>query len=149
MDFTAFTTADDEADYLKQSVAITPEALQEEFTRVPSDMAYWGERFAEATGRALKAYHARKMAYAEALLRIKGVAKLSGNKLTEADAAAQAEVDPAYQLAVLEEAEAEAGKVAAKTRFDSVVAKKDMVVSIGATQRAEMGPHGLRKNDSY
>jgi hypothetical protein len=147
--YTALTNASDEGDYLRQSVEITPEALQEEFTRIPSDMAYWGERYAEATGEALRAYHGRKFAYAEALLQHKAACKLNGIKMTEAEVAAQAEVDPAYQTAVLREAEAEAAKVAAKTRFDAVVAKKDMVVSIGATQRAEMAPHQLRKHTDY
>lgn len=148
MDFTAFTTAENEAEYLHQSVDITPEALQEEFRRIPADMAYWGERYAEATREALRTYAGRKLAYAEALLRVKGQAKVTGGKLSEAEAAAHAETDPMYQQAVLDEVEAEAAKVAAKTRFDAVVAKKDMIVSIGATQRAEMAPHQLRK-DSY
>lgn len=149
LDFTAYTHADDEASYLKESVGITPEAISEEFIRTPSDMAYWGERYAESVTRALRAYHDRKRAYAEALLTVKGLAKANNEKLTEADAAAKAEVDPSYQAAVVEEAEAEGAKAAAKTRFDAVVAKKDMIVSIGATQRAEMAPHQLRKNNDY
>lgn len=148
MDFTAFTTADDEPTYLKESVGITPEALTEEFIRVPSDLAYWGERYAEAVGVALRAYYGRKAAYAESLLRIKGIAKINAEKLTEADAAARAEIDPVYHQACLDEVEAEAQKVACKARFDAVVAKKDMIVSIGATQRAEMAPHHIRK-DNY
>jgi hypothetical protein len=126
-DFTEYTTADSEDTYAKQSVEIVPEAIREEFVRVPSDMAFWGERYAEAVRAYLVAEQNRKATHARLRLTIRSVAAAGGTKMTEA--------------------EAEAAKLAAKTRFDAVAAKRDMCMSLGAHIRSEMSPHQIRRND--
>lgn len=147
-DFTAYTTAEDEGEYLKQSVEIIPEAIQEEFVRVPVDLAYWGERYAEAVKEFLTAEHERKTLYATLRLQVRELAASKGEKLTEKDCDAWVEQTPKFQQAKLAEIEAEAAKIAAKARLDAVTAKRDMCMSLGAHIRAEMSPgHLNRRND--
>jgi hypothetical protein len=146
-DFTEYTTADSEDTYAKQSVEIVPEAIREEFVRVPSDMAFWGERYAEAVRAYLVAEQNRKATHARLRLTIRSVAAAGGTKMTEADVEAHIESAPEYQNAKLAEIEAEAAKLAAKTRFDAVAAKRDMCMSLGAHIRSEMSPHQIRRND--
>lgn len=151
MSLTTFYSAppEDEGAYFRESVEITPEALNEEFARIPADMAYWGERYAEATQDALRSYAARKLAHAKAFLQVKHYAATTGTKITETEATSKVEVDSAYQAAVLAEVEAESAKLLAKTRFEAISAKRDMIISLGATQRAEMAPQHIRNVNGY
>ncbi len=150
MDFTTYTTAEDEATYLHESVGILPEAIREEFVRVPADLAYWGERFAEAVKDFLTAEHERKTCYAITRLKIRELAQLRGEKLTEKDCDAWVEQTPEYTACKLAEITCEAAKFAAKARLDAVSAKRDMCMSLGAHIRAEMTPTHLNKRpDSY
>lgn len=142
-DFRNYTNADTEEDYLQESVGILPEAIREEFVRVPADLAYWGERYAEAVKAFLTAEHERKVCWAKTHLSVKELASLKGQKISEKDTEAWVEQTPEYQTAKLVEIEAEAGKAAAKARLDAVSAKKDMTMSLGAHIRSEMSPTQL------
>lgn len=144
-DFTNLTDAADEDAYLKQSVEILPEAIREEFVRIPADLAYWGGRYADAIKDFLVAEQQRKTAYAHARLNHRAAAAAGGKKLTEADVDALVETDHACGQAKLLEIEMEAAKVSAKIKLDAVSAKKDMVMSLGAYIRAEMAPSHLNR----
>jgi hypothetical protein len=138
--------AETEDDYFRKAVEIIPEAIREEFVRVPADLAYWGRKYADAVKAALVAEHDRKVTYAEERLRVRALAQAGNVKLTEADVEATVERSPPCRAAKLAEIEAEAGKVGARVALDAVSAKRDMVMSLGAHIRAEMSPTQLNRN---
>jgi hypothetical protein len=135
------TTAEDEDTYFRQSVEITPEAIQEEFIRIPADMAYWGAKYAEASRTYLIAEQAVKEVRARLRLAIRETASA---KLTVDAVDAQVEGQAEYQSAKMAEIEAEAAKLLAKVKLDAVIAKRDMAMSLGAHLRAEMGSSHIR-----
>lgn len=125
--------------YLYDSVAIEPEAIQEEMVRVPSDIAYWGEQKANA----LKAFKIAKLTKerGEATLNMthREALALGATKAPTVDAVRASVVsDSRYEELALAEIEAEATYAALQTRFTAICAKKDMVQSLGAQLRAEM-----------
>ena len=124
-------------EYLSECVRINSDNLQEEFCRVPADLAYWGERMADAAKDAkLAKLHREKT---ESVLYAKHRAELSNfGKTTEAAIRAAVVDDPAYEKAKIREIEADAAATAFKNRFWAVSAKKDLVQSLGATIRVEM-----------
>lgn len=142
MSYTDLSYAADEDSYFKESVDITPEAIQEEFIRVPADMAYWGAKYAEASRAYLIAEQAVKECKARLRLAIRETAT---TKLTVDDVDARVEGSAEYQTTKMAEIEAEAAKLAAKARLDAVIAKRDMVMSLGAHIRAEMGASHIRE----
>lgn len=144
-DYTELSNAEDEAGYLKESVEIIPEAIREEFVRLPADMAFWGERYAEAVKAYLVAEHECKVVRAQVRLATRELGSLDGRKLTEADVDAKVETDERYRQAKLAEIEAEAAKLAAKVKLDAVATKRDMCISLGAHIRAEMSPTSLNR----
>lgn len=137
--------ADSEDTYLKNAVEIIPEAIREEFVRVPADLAYFGARYADAVKAYLMAEHDRKSMAAQVRLRVRATAQAAGTKITEADIEATVEQTPEYRAVKLAEIEAEAAKLAAKVKLDAVSAKRDMVMSLGAYIRAEMAPSQLNR----
>ncbi len=142
---TDVTNAPDEATYFREAVDIIPEAIKEEFTRTPADLAFFGERYADAVKDLLRAEHQRRLIQAKVHLTIREAARAGGSKLTVDDLNASVELDPVYQDAKLAEIEAEAVKVMARIRLDAVTAKLNMCVSLGAHMRAELGPDSLRR----
>jgi len=143
MEMSDYTDAEDEDAYLKQSVDILPEAIREEFVRVPADLAYWGEKYAEAVKAHLLAAHHTKRMRAQLSIQVRELAHAKDQKLTVDQVEAWVEQAPDYQSMRLQEIEAEAAKVSARCRLDAVSAKKDMVVSLGSHMRAEMSPTQL------
>jgi hypothetical protein len=125
--------------YLHDCVTLVPEALQEEFTRVSPDMAYWSRKYSEAHKNFLQAKVAAKRM--RALVYIdQREALLSGNvKVTEALIEAKVETDIRVQEADDRLIVAEVERAEADGAMEAVRAKKDMLISIGAHVRAEMG----------
>lgn len=143
--YTYMTNAPDEGAYFREASSILPEAIKEEFTRAPADVAYWGERYAEAVKAFMEAEQERKRVYAYTHVTLKSVAYATGTKITVDDLNAQVELDPQYQAAKMFEIEREAAKLAAKVRFDAVLTKRDMLVSLGAHIRAEVAPDSMSR----
>lgn len=126
--------------YLKDCVTIAPEAIQEEFVRVPADIAYWGELYANA----LRAWKIAKLTSEKmiAMLNIEHRERLieGGVAKPTVDAVKSAVVqDDRYEVTKLAEIEAEAAHASLRSRCQAIAAKKDMVQSLGAQLRVEMG----------
>lgn len=136
-----------EEDYLRECIAVEHEALRQEFIRLPADLAYWGERYAVAVRDHLAAEHNRKVTYAKVHLIVKEQAALKGQKISEKDTESWVEQTPEVIAARAEEIEAEGTMHLARSRRDAVAAKKDMIVSLGATARAEMGPTHINSRE--
>jgi hypothetical protein len=119
-------------------VSIDINDLQQEFCKVPSDLAYWGERMADTHQAAKVARLRREQVESRLYTQYKAEIEAEGKRATEAAVHAALVQDDLYEHAKLTEIEAEAAALSMKNRFWAVSAKKDLVQSLGATIRAEM-----------
>jgi hypothetical protein len=128
---------DTNEEYLRDCVHINEIALNEEYVRIPADLAFWNAKYADA-----------QKAFLLAKLRLEtGEAKLyifhrermtTGKGPTEAQVDAACKSDPAYEAMRRETIDAEAGMLAIRGTCEAVRTKREMLVSLGATMRAEM-----------
>jgi hypothetical protein len=123
--------------YLAECVTIYPEAVSEEMTRVPSDLAYWGERFAVALRAYLTAKLDEKRTHARVRILVREGLAQQG-KVTEGMVDAATDAHPEVEKASLDTIEAEVEKVRLYGVVDAIRSKRDMLQSIGAQVRAEM-----------
>jgi hypothetical protein len=142
------------AQYLKDCVRIEPLALEEEFVRMPADLAYWNERYAKAVRAHLiaKIDGDRSRAWARQALRIKftnpeNAHMLGGGKVTEALLESHITVYPSVRAADDAEIEAEAKKIRLHGIIEAIRTKRDMLISLGANMRAEMQNDPMIKNE--
>jgi hypothetical protein len=136
--------------FLFDSVNITPEAIDEEFVRLPADLAYWNALYA----RAHKAHLMAKLdaeriesglflETRETLLSEWRVAK-AGRETNVDTIKARMQADPRYYNSKLAELEAEVERTRLRGVVSALEAKKDMVQSYGAKLRSEMTDPLLR-----
>lgn len=131
--------ADVEMDaYLKQCVGINPEDIQEEFVRIPSDLAYWNARYARALREHLLAKVDRDVLKAQLDPLIRRELMEAGAKLTEALVKSTIESDDRLIEAERRCVEAEVQKNEVYGYLDAIRSKKEMLISLGAHLRAEM-----------
>jgi hypothetical protein len=136
---------DEHEQYLKDCLSIVPEAIQDEFVRIPADLGYWNAQFADAQRRALRGKATEKQVRASTYLRIKSAAVEKGTKLTEAALDASVEADEEVLEAVYNLVEAEADKARLYGVVDAVRCKREMLISLGNFLRVEMeGDPSLR-----
>ncbi len=134
-------------EYQRDCVSIQPEDLDSEFCRVAADIAYWNAQYADANRSYLfakiEADRVRGMLYFEH----REALELMGKKVTEAQVGALVDTDPRQIDARTDLVETEARKVRLRGVCDAVIAKKDMIQSLGAKLRAEMaGDPTLRRD---
>lgn len=122
---------------LRARLSIDPNALDAEFLACPMDTAHLGWKLAEAIKAHLKAKKAARKA--RALVSVVKRAEMTVNgKAPTVDAVRDAvELAPEVDAADAAEIEAEAARERAKTDFEAVRAKRDMLVQLGAARRAE------------
>lgn len=118
-------------------VAVEPLALEEEFVRVPSDLAFWNERFARAQRAVLLEKAVLERVEAELSELHRGMLKAAG-KATDAMVEERVHRDPTYQRQKKAVADAEYEKLRAYGVVDAIRTKRDMIISLGAHIRAEM-----------
>ena len=125
-------------DYLYDSVNTDPLNLDDEFVRLPADLAYWHHKCSEA----LRTYQTAKLdtKRLEARLRI----ETREQQLAEGKKPTESTVDAAVEVSE-EMYEARCALVALEATYerlrgivDAVRVKKDMVVAIGNQLRAEL-----------
>lgn len=131
--------------YLVECVALDPLALDEEFVRLPADLAYWNERYAGAIRAHLVAKLDAAQVEAAVTLEIREEAAATGAKLTVADVEKRVELDPRVANAHVRLVETDAARQHARLRCESVAAKRDMLQSLGAKVRAEMADPMVRE----
>ncbi len=132
---------DDLKDQVINTLEIRPEIIQDEFCKVPAAIATWAERHANAIGQSLRAEENRKQMEAALYLEFREEARSGGTKKTEAEIDASVRTDARFVASKRTEIEAEIYRVKMKGMADAVFAKKDMLVSLGAHIRQEMGGH--------
>lgn len=129
-----------------QIYADTPELLDEEFKRLPADLAYWGERNAVALREHLDAKANAKIVRARRELEIREKlrseaptdAKGKAERVTEGSVTCALESDDQVIEADVAERISEVEVVRIKVILDAIRSKKDMLVQLGAQYRAEM-----------
>ncbi len=136
----------DPEEYLKQCTKIDDTQLDNEFIELPSALAFWSAQYAEAIRDQMTAKHNLESVSAKLHLVTKAEAEFTKKKLTVADTESKVRESPEYTDAMLLLIEAEARKARLKGCLEAVHAKKDMLQSLGAKLRAEMGADPMVRN---
>jgi len=129
----------DPEEYLRECITLDDFALDEEFVRMPADMAYWNGQYADA----LRGYMLAKLAHDRNAARLHLRVKASneeggGKKATVGDLEAMVLTDDSYQETALALLEADVERVRLRGVCDAIATKRDMLQSLGAKLRAEM-----------
>ncbi len=141
--------------YLYDCVDIDPIALEEEFIRLPADLAYWNHQFADAVAQYQRAKFHREQVAArlhgecrEALMtaavEAAEDAEDAGKKAAKVKAPTVSDIESAvlqheeYTGARELEVEKESEKARLYGVVDSVRTKRDMLIQMGANRRVEM-----------
>ncbi len=130
-----------------EAVKIVPEAIGEEYARLPSELALANARYAAVYERYVKADADVK--YTKAVVRIstRNRMKSADPKCTEAAIEAEVETDDRYRGAVAVYLDADIARVEALGVLESLRSKRDMLISIGAHIRSELRSlYGLPTN---
>jgi len=127
--------------YMRACVAIDPTRVQDEFVRIPADLAFWSARSDDAMDAYLRAKDALEKAEATAELAIRTTAANVGEKVTESVVRARVLVHPLYRDAIEKEITAETAKNRMRSIVAVIMTKKEMLISVGAHVRAEMQAH--------
>lgn len=157
-----------EAD-LRDRLKIDPMALEHEFIRCPSDIAYLAAKHARAIGDDLRSEAKRKKLWGLLLIQARedlDAANDSAQRLADATAAkeghkpkdakiritesmveAQAQQLSAWREATENEIDSKVAREIARGNLLAVLAKKDMLVQMGANARAEMERDPSIRND--
>ncbi len=128
-------------DYARESTSVgskDPSLLQDEFVRLSADLATWNARYAEASEAYLEADTSFDFLAAELSREWRAEFVEGGTKHTEAGIKERVESDKRYLAARRARNSAEVEKTRMRGMVDAVQAKKDMIVSLGATIRMEM-----------
>lgn len=124
--------------YLRDCVKIEPLALEEEFIRLPGDMAYWNARYAEVYRYWLERKFMTEQIEARRGIELHLQLEATRPKPpTIAELSRAVQTDPEYIQARGKEIVAEAEKVRLAGVVESLRAKREMLVSVGAHIRAE------------
>jgi len=122
---------------VRRATTIEPAALQEEYVRVPADLARWSWARTEAARALRLAELDLEVVESAARFRIRDGLEAEKKKATVDDLGAMVAADQARQDAVRRVIEATALKERAADMVRAIEAKKDMLVSLGADIRAE------------
>lgn len=136
-------TPEDLEAYRRACVRIEPEAINDEYVRVPSDLSYWSEMHANTYREWQLAKFAREQEWGSAVTRSRamlnserGVASGRGPTVDQVDAHAINDAD--YVKAKRDEVYLEAETKRLLGMVDAIRTKRDMLVSLGAHIRAEL-----------
>ena len=125
-------------DYLYDSVNTDPLKLDDEFVRLPADLAYWHGQAADALRDYQIAKIDTKRLEARLAIELREQQLMEGKKPTESTVSAAVETSDEMYEARKSLVSLEAKYERVRGIVDSVRAKKDMVISIGHQIRAEL-----------
>lgn len=133
-------TPGEEADLYAGRVAkIDPLQLNDEYIRLPADLAHWNARLAEATEAQLEAELVFERTEAKLFIGWREqLAMEAGAKVTESTVKERVHDDPRYADARMKMIEAEVALKRVRGVVDAIGAKKEMLISLGAHVRKEM-----------
>lgn len=125
--------------YLRESVVIDEIMnLDEDMRRISGDLAYWNMRFADGNKEHLLLKIEMDRLFGMLYLEHREKLELLKGKVTESMVKAAVDTDERWHDMRVQVIEAEAERIRLRGVCDAVVAKKDMLQSIGAKLRIEM-----------
>lgn len=125
--------------HTKKTWEIDPALIDEEFIKLPGELARYSQLHVEASQDAEQADFNLEIIEASISLTIRDHAKNLGEKVTVDYVQAKMRVDPKWQAARRDAIEARTQEAAAKAMVNAVLAKRDMLISYGAHLRAQWG----------
>ena len=132
--------------FLLECCRIDPLQLNEEFIRIPSDLAHWNARYAKALKRYLLAKVNEKITKGRLEPMMRQAIMHAGGKPTEKQIDALIDSNQSYIDICYELVDAEVEKNDIYGSLDAIRSKKEMLVSLGAHMRAEMGHDPLLRD---
>jgi len=131
--------------FLTACVRINQLDLNSEFVRVPSDLAYWSDRYADTIEAYGSAKTQRERMYSElyAAYQFDLQTRLGPKGAPSATVDACVLRDPRYIATKETETKEEANKSRMYGIVDAIRTKRDMLVQLGAQSRSEMNMQGL------
>lgn len=111
-----------------------------EFVRFAGTLAFWGARLADAHEVALRNKARGEHTYAIVKLAARDKLERLGVKATESQVDAHATIDPRWRAQRDRDVDAEVNVKRLAALVEALRAKRDMLVSLGAHVRAELGP---------
>lgn len=120
---------------------INPEIIQEEFAQIPGNVARWAFRAAEAAEAHQRAEMEFEIGEADLKERHRNRLHGDGGKATIPQVDAATICDPEYRKLSEDVISAARAKADALAMVEALRAKRDMLISLGAHQRAEMDSH--------
>lgn len=117
---------------LLESVIFEKGSIDDEFVRVPRDLAYWTEKCCDAKRQELASKQEMERVKAALHIEVRESTKDQGIKATIGDIEAKVRLHPDYQMAAHSLVDAESELARAKGRLDVIRAKKDVLSSLSA-----------------
>ncbi len=125
-------------DYLRECVGIDPLQLNDEFIRIPGDLAYWNARYARALRTFLMAKVDKDITRGRLEPILRAAIINAGGKPTEKQIDGLIDSNQSYIDICHALVDAEVEKNECYGALDAIRAKKEMLISLGAHLRAEM-----------
>lgn len=143
-------TVRDPKQYEVECTRIDDFDLQGEYVRVSADLAYWNSRYADAykTWRESSLTLEQMTASLSMVIRDQLTSQNKG-RVTVAEVEQWLLATPDYQRLKQSEIDAEYEKVRLNGVVDAIRTKKEMLISLGAHLRAEMGNDPAIRNARY
>jgi hypothetical protein len=137
----------DVGEYLRDCVRIEPLVIEEEYVRLPADLAYWNARFSESVQAFLTAKMNAEEHEARQRILHREILLAAGGKATESQVDAAVTCDPSIREVRIKYIAAEARKHHIGGIVDAIRTKRDMLISLGAHMRAELQGDPVLKTD--
>lgn len=127
--------------YLADCVKIEPTVIEEEYIRLPGDLAYWNAEYSRAYQHWLESKLEREVKCAHLTAAYRSSLEGGGTKsrVTIGEVDSLVQQDPDYVMVRTKEITSEADKVRLAGVMDALRCKKEMLISLGAHIRLEMG----------
>jgi len=119
--------------------AVDLPSLQENFLRLPTEVAHWAEKLAVASKEYTLAKARAEMQEARLIERTRIELQKTNPKVSQSAAERRAKGLARWLEIKAEVAEAEGAKVYARGIMDALQSKQSALISVGASMRAELG----------
>jgi hypothetical protein len=145
---------------LRDRLRIDPLALEKEFIEIPAQIAYFGAVYGRSIGEHLRAEIRRKKLWGLVVMQARDDLEIENDRaairetsdatkenrkpkdvkirITESMVESRAQQSKLWEDAQLDEARAEVHRETSKSNLAAILAKKDMLIQMGANARAEM-----------
>jgi hypothetical protein len=131
--------------YAKRVTAIDPVMLRDEYIRLPADLASWNARQALAQEAFMEADLALDRTEARLSIEWREGMTADNAKVTEGTVKERVRCDQKYVDARMAVIEAEVELARVKGVVQAILAKKEMLISLGAHVRAELNDPKIRQ----